>query len=90
MITFNLKCRNGNYLSTHQAKNQGSSNCWDDKCRALHLTIEQAQELVNSKGLAKYLEIVISPISVPITDEEFQREAFCIKGEGTWYEWEDK
>ena len=87
MMTFNLKCRNGNYLSTHKPKNVGSSNCWDDKCRALNLTIEQAQELVNSQGLAKYLDIVISSSATPLTDAEFEHESFCIKNRCHWYDY---
>ena len=61
-------------------------NCWDEKAYALHLTIEQAQDLVNSKGLASFLEIVVSPSSVPISDKEFKKEKFCIQG-GNWYEY---
>ena len=80
-ITFNVQAHNGNYYIGHEPAN-GKGNCWGDQKDALVFTIEQARELI--KVWARYLTIVIAVESVPIIDEYFQTELYCIRG-GSWY-----
>ena len=83
MITFNVQADNGNYYRGHEPVN-GYGNCWGDEEVALVFTIEQARELV--EAWPGHLNIVISVKSVPMTDETFGRELFCIGG-GSWYDY---
>lgn len=79
MLTFNIRARNGNYFRGHESSNK-YSNCWGDREVALTLSIEQARQLIAAAKWLLDCDIVIAMKSEPISNEEIQREVFCLKG----------
>jgi len=87
MITFNLQAHNGNYYRGHEPCNH-SGNCWtDEEVFAMVFTIDQVRKIMaHDSAVSSNLNITISIKSNPITDDECDREIFCLDG-GYYYDW---
>lgn len=85
MLTFNIRLSNGNFFRGYAPSNKFSNRVCGDQIDAMDLSIEQARLAYTYLGYRS--SIVISPASVPATNEVFEKELFCLKG-GNWYNYE--
>ena len=87
MLTFNLRAANGNYYRGHKPDNY-HGNCWaSERHHALTLNLEQSRRMVGHKSnCCSQVDIIIATENEPISDEECDREMFCLDG-GYYYNW---
>ncbi len=89
MLTYNIQAQNGNFYRGHKPSNH-FGNCWasvHDRDHALVFTIAQARDIITCKSVVcRDANIVISIKYNPISDDECNREIFCLSG-GYYYDW---